>query len=350
MHTQASHNPSLASRGAGFTIIELIVSIAVIALLVGLVSWAIVGTRRAAQGVTASAAVSNVAQGMSEFERTVGFIPPLVKDQVVNNAAQWVQSVAGRNIANVYRGSVPADETFLRTLSTNPAATNPFDNEERFSEVSLAYFLVGALDVPYGGGGPATVPMDGVIGPGLYKPDRDGGFEVPKDVRASTDAKRVGTVFEPFVNLSKGGVKLSAPEAGQATNIKLVDSNDQPLRYYRWLNGVESPAGSGTYVVNGLGDLRVPRLVGRLTPDPTNQVPQYQVDFPTSPDRDLRLNAELRSANWAIVAAGPNKLFGDEPLADLARGLGKSGDASNEVRLRAEAEADNIVKVGRGRE
>lgn len=114
--------------------------------------------------------------------------------------------------------------------------------------------------------------------------------------------------------------------------VEVVDSNGVPIRFYRWMK----PA-----TITGLRDLRLPPLVGRshLTSTP--------YPYPIPADRDLEKNIELRDASFAIVTAGPDGAFGDEPDALFMKRLNKQVAAADLLRLRFEAEKDNIVEVGK---
>jgi hypothetical protein len=341
---------------------ELIVSIAIIALLIGIATFGIHTLHKSARGTVTQTMVNQIATGIERFEAEAGFSPPLAKDidpntgvrrANLNNPNSLIYQHNGqRNAVRVYEANDAQDVTDLNTLNFNAGTidTNPFEDEFRYSEASLATFLAGAMDVPYSQDAPnSNVPMDGVKGPGLYPPMRHGDFKVPKEVVASDGEKRAGTPWESFINISSGGAKVQYDGDIGPHGVRLVDAGNVPIRYYMWKNGAR-PAGQPTapLAVNGLADLRIPRIVGRFTPDTTTPMTD-QTRFPTAQDRDIRQNPALRNAKWAVVAAGPNGVFGDEPLADIAKKLGKSADPSEEVKLRSEAEKDNVVRVGDGK-
>lgn len=334
-----------------FTIIELIVSIAIIALLLGIAVFGVRTLQKSARGTVAQTMVNQIAAGIDRFEDSVGFLPPLVKDRGDPVPAVTTLTLVrgARNAVRVYEPDVPADVQTLNDLVlTGNVNNNPFEGEFRYSDASLAFFLVGALDYRYTDNGQPEVVIDGVKGPGMYKPTRDGEFGVPRELVNSNGDRRVGTPLESFVNIGSGGAKLAYATANEPRSVRLVDAGGVPIRYYRWING-NPPANNanGPLQVQSLDDLKVPRMVGRFTVDVANPV-LNQTTFPTPLDRDIRQNTALKSATWAVVAAGPNGVFGDEPLQDIAKALGRSYDVSEEPKLRAEAEQDNIVKVGDG--
>ena len=337
---------------------EIIVSITIIALLLGL---AVMGMRHAialAKGTVGHTMVENVATGIVKFKEKVGFIPPLVRERVGImppavpniNTAYVLTPGAARNLVRIYEPANPTHQQELNTLVAMGAVNNPFEDETRYSEASLAYFLVGALDHPYGGNATSlTLPIDGVRGPGMFPPDRNGKFGVPSEIVNPADPANppnVGNPLESFVNLGSGGIKLAFLAGGDARTVRLADKANVALRYYRWINGNQYPPITPTtpLEVRSLDDLKIPRMVGRFTVDPSAPVVNETI-FPTPPDRDIRQNPALRTATWAVVGAGTNGVFGDEDLAIIAAALGQSL-AAGEVKLRSDAEKDNIVRVG----
>ncbi len=340
------HNPgrngARASGGRrGFTLLELLVSILVVGILIGLLILGIRAASRTARGVAERQAVSAAATGLEQFRDTFNFTPPMVKDQATT--PQRTLNVGGRTVLSVYRTTNAADQDALRmqggTIGPAPA-DNPLQ-DNRYSLQSLAYYLAGGANMPAGGAN-AELVVDGVKGPGLYAPERDGTFDIPKDVVQGTVAAtaRVGIVHEPFVELGAQNLTLYV-DPSDITNAELRDRNGAPVRYYKWLTGREQPANSGNYIVETVDDLNIPAMVARRASVLPGQLP---------PDRDIeKLNVQLRDATWAIVSAGPNGVFGDEPIAEIARKLGGSvpADPTGILLLRAEAERDNIVEVGK---
>ncbi len=333
-------------------------SIAIIALLLGIAVFGVHTLHNAARGTVDLTMVNQIGTGVDKFEEAVGFLPPLVKDRLPTGLPRALAQLtyprtATRNAILVYE---PDDQNDIDALNTLPTSlgtidTNPFLNEYRFSESSLAFYLVGALDVRYDENRAPDVVIDGVKGPGLFKPNHDGEFGVPRKLLDPSDPKAVGAPMESFVNIGGGGAKLAYPDQNEPRSVKLVDGRGVPIRYYRWVNGNWFPnqaAPNAKFEVRTLADLKVPRLVGRFTPDVSQPIAD-QTTFPTPADRDIRQNPALRSATWAIVAAGPNGLFGDESLTVIAQALGKPNDAAQEAKLRSEAEKDNIVRVGDGK-
>ena len=222
-----THNRQGLSRGArAFTLVELLLSVAVIAVLVGLLIVGFRSTRAFARSVTDRAAVSNVREAVSKFTQEFGFAPPLVRDQHPATPV-WVEGTTTRRVA-VYSISDPADLNILRPANiAAPGSANPFE-DRRFSERTLPYFLVGGCGVRYYGQGSVPspevteLPVDGVPGPGFYKPRADGSFDMrpmcstlprrtPHRAQATSRAGEVRLIREPRFEVADAVLHLRQP-------------------------------------------------------------------------------------------------------------------------------------------
>jgi len=331
---QARAKAGAGATRAGFTMVEIMFSVLVLGILIGLL---IVGARSATKYVKETAdkqAVRNLAMAVKEFKREFGFAPPLVKDREFPGVNLMDQTIATKWKIKVFDITVAADELELQDQPSTYDSTDPLA-DPRWSNLSLATYLAGGLNAEYNGSqNPSSadyITIDGVQGPGFYKPGTDGRFNVPADLFVAGGSKR-GVPHESLVNLGGSAIKLN--NGADLYSATLTDRNDIPIRYYRWEHYTPVPPA----VPNILGDLRVPKIVGR---DPA-ATPAFPLR--TTPARDLSVNTELRSAKWAIVAAGANKVFGDEPILELRQKLSMMGDS--EEKVREEAEEDNIVEVG----
>jgi len=317
--------PSPALRA--FTIVEILTSVLIIGVVAALIT---VGLRIAgvtARGTVDRQTVLSLKTGLTQFQQDFGFAPPLVKDQA--QTPERIAETAGIRRIAVYIPSIPADRAALTTPTVAFTAANPFlDN--RYSEQSLAYYLAGALDIKRTSAANAPV-IDGVPGPGLFRPDTEGYFEIPKDIRDnSTTSKRIGTQHEAFVNL--GGKSPSLRDVGRTTApvdppgeaMVLADRVGIPIRYYRWEGA--------------------PPIIVARKPNEAGRTPQT---IPTPDDRNIEKNPVTRGATWAVVAAGPNGLFGDEDIELIGQNLNLRFSTTDEVfKARLAAEADNVVEVG----
>jgi len=370
---------------AGFTLIELLVSIAIIALLITLVSVGVSHVSKVARGTSERLTVVQMNQAVQAFKQEFGFLPPFVahNDNVRPVEKFLRQPDPDYFEPNTYRGLVTntsasfnGNTAFLEGFSTSgdPRFGNAnsskimssdwaFDTtgasvtspDYRFSEYSLAYFLVGAL--PKG--------VDGVDGPGMYRPRVDGSF----DLGSLSVSRRVndvsGRAFPPFVDPTRKSPKLDIDletyktkdsdltwldtSTGQRislnTRARLVSPAGKAYRYYRWApreivkatpSYYDPATGGFTRPEEGADRLNVPSLLG-----------------------DPRSDADLRSAEYAIVSCGPDGYFGDmnleagtaDTFSEMALRLNVKTDFTKKdaasFQVRKAARSDNIVEVGR---
>lgn len=287
----ASHQGSAAR--SGFTIVELGVSILVIAILIGLLLVGLNRLSRTAQSGAERANVNALKIAIESFKNDFGFAPPLVKDGLTypggTPTTSPLVSMSGSNFVDVYRTDVATDVEFLQGDVSGM-------EDMRFSVYSLSYYLIGVLDADY----------DGNDGVGFREPSRDGTFR-----------KAGGRLTDPLFDAAGDSERLVEVDAEEG-RFELRDRNGVPYRYYRWLP-IDSSAASN------VTDLRrVPSLVG----DPAE-------------------NIELRDAEYAIVAAGPNRVFGDLSTEDRELLEAELGRGLTDAELEAAGRADNIVEVGR---
>lgn len=320
--------PATTARRRAFSLIELLVAIFVIGALLSILLVALAKAKVFARSTSDLQSALTVRTGVERFKQEFGFLPPMVRERYLTPLI--LEPTAGQ-IA-VYSLRNPAHLTFLRaTPPLNPQ--NPFE-DNRYSELTLGYYLAGSLGANRGPG--TNLPIDGVPGPGLYTPRADGTFDVPKDVeRAASgspgESNRGGKKFDPFVPISGSGLKVFT-DPSNPLNVTLRDAKDVAIRYYRWEHN------DGAQLI---ADMNVPRLVARAPGTIAGEI--------VRPERDITANPKMRDAQFAIVTAGPNGLFGDEDIDVITRvlGGGSSPSADAERRLRLEAEKDNVVEVGR---
>lgn len=324
-----------------FTLIEILVAILIIFVLMGLLIVAVSKAMGLARSSRDTAQVTSIHDAVRHFNTEFSFNPPLVKDF---ETADPVVAVGTRVVPRVYKvnandTSATSDAIKLRRgVSTITSAWLDL----RFSTSTIPYYLIGALEVSRGDPAPNdTIPIDGVEGLGFLTPKRDGSFE------------KAGRKFDPFYDVGKSAKQLFTINATQG-RIVLRDSNGNPIRYYHWLPG--NPTNNNR--VTTPEDTNVPYILYRDARQPDPPAP-YPEPIPS----------HLLSADYAIVAAGPNGVFGDEPEMFLvgqgnpavaALGLGMSwSDMASKVglptpttpaefqRVRYAAMKDNIVEAGK---
>lgn len=301
-----------------FTLVEVIFSILIISILIAISIVGIQAASRTAQGAADKQAVIALKVGVESFRQEFGFLPPLVKGEVPPGSEE--PFLTSENRVNVYSPSVPADLNFLRGRS-GPADGAPVRDEApfRFSLQALPYFLGGVLEAD----------VDGVAGPGFRAPRRDGSFATS------------GPSYQSFVDTSKRSLRAwPSADSSRPYHIEFRDRNGIPIRYYRWAK--ESDA---EITKSGLRALNIPKVLGE---------PSFDGDDRASPADDI---PALRDSEFAIVAAGPNRVFGDlkigsekgtgtESFADVRRILGVSASKA-EIAVEQEARKDNLVETGR---
>lgn len=277
-----------AARLRGFTLVEAAITVIIIAVLVGLI---IVAVGRGAIFARESAERQNIValkMAVVQFKNEFGFLPPVVKD-----ASPVDRRSDGSFQPNTYLGrpvDVDRDRAYLQGY-TSAGGNTVIDPDRRYSELSLQYYLMGALDADPGN---SNIPIDGATGPKFTKPREDGAF-----------AQR-GKAYDAFYDLGKASSRVA--KSGDF-GIRLTDRWGQPLRYYRWL----PRAGTGS---DTQPDILIPRSVG----DPTS-------------------NPEVRGAEFAIVSLGPDQNTDDRrPIP-----VGQTGTINPPLNGTT---ADNIVEVG----
>jgi type II secretory pathway pseudopilin PulG len=407
------HRTSTAAVPA-FTLVELLATISVIFLIMGIALVAYTSASRTARAASDRAAVNGLQLAVGQFKAEFGFVPPLVKDlgpdgtggqafRVVrpDNEATSEGDDRGRYVPLVYSLASPVDSDVLRGREVNG------ERLRRYSLLSLPYYILGALDAE----------VDGVDGLGFYEVRRDGTFAPggyftgdldPSASGAEVDsARRSQRRYEPFFDVGRGGVELANTTARGGTTggsdgvltrsriswrFELRDRAGVAIRYYRWVKDEpeladvfrspsrQNPLGQG---ISDIGAYADPEDAGGLDGEPGYyNVPflvlnglldepfesEAALNVAVAADLAFPFPAELRAATYAIVAAGPNQLFGDERGADGSDTLAAlaSDDALrrryaerlglSEARLeddagyRAEAivlaQSDNIVEVG----
>ncbi|MEO1583644.1 MAG: prepilin-type N-terminal cleavage/methylation domain-containing protein [Planctomycetota bacterium] len=367
----------------GFTLVELLVSISVIFLLIGVAVVAYRSATNAAEAAADRATVSGLRIAVGQFESEFGFVPPLVKDDggPSGQAAIGLDPDRGRVLPLVFSASSSLDADVLR---------GDVPDRARFSLQSIPYYLLGALDAG----------VDGVDGLGFYEVRRDGSFApsldyVDQDGTTVEGSRRSQQRYEPFFDSSRGSVELFVdPSTRFSVTGNVLSRNRTPwryelrdragvgIRYYRWLSDAERDY-SGPLDTNGDGRLNIDEFLS----DPQSyrqlgfqgassgtgesafyNVPELVLEGFVGGSDGNAFPIELRTATYAIVAAGPNELFGDEggpanattieaiAADDELRRLYAEKLRLSESRLRTDADyrreavalarEDNIVEVG----
>lgn len=366
-----------------FTLIELLVVIAVVVLLASILLAGLARAVGTGRSTAAQRSIDALVLGVDQFKAEFGFLPPLVHDgeaisagdpsfragvaiagrferldgPVVTNppayprGAEYEQLVVWSEIdAQRYFGFIRR-RTGVGQDAVEPPSGGVWDiasawEDRRYSKFALPYYL-------YGVGGRL---LDGVPGPGMSRPLAGGLFEgaLLRSVGGSRDR------YDPVVDADRRSLSLSVGYRGEAdyaehgavappasdipdSHAAFVDPWGRAIRYYRWEPGRLE---NGQLVIRSTLDLNIPPVL--LNPEIYAAVENADG---SAAARDIDLTAgdpELRSARYAVVSAGPDGLFGTEPIELIAQRLGRAVPATDQeiVRLRKEVWEDNLVGLG----
>jgi prepilin-type N-terminal cleavage/methylation domain-containing protein len=344
-----------------FTLIELLVSISIVLILAGILVVGVRYANRAARGAADSAMVNSLKVGVEQFRQDFQFLPPLVQDQAITGVSRpGITAFPLNTFADAVTGGTRrAPVAFSMGLSDSnasvrdylradgytsigridPAGDDRNRADRRFSTRSLAYYIVGAL--------PRAI--DGVDGPGFNAPSRDGAFAL--------DAARGAKPYSSSFDIAKYPTALAIEDAGNGL-VEIRDRAGVAVRFYRWLPGVagqtEPVLEQGNRVFYNVPSV----LVDPNLADPNDLRNTNRSAFSNRrPNMDPRTNTQLRSAGYAIVAAGPNGLFGDlgteiglnadpqDARSEMRSKLGLARDA-DDLKIKEAAREDNVIEVG----
>ncbi len=299
MHSTCCHSefPATAARRAhgsrpGFTLIEILAALLIIALLIGILSVGFTALTRQANSSATLQDLTTIRNAVTHFKNEFGFLPPLVIDMPDADRIDRGDMPPSIDVYD-YLDRDASDAAIAAAHLRNEALTEPAE-QDRWSVYTIAYYLAGALDAS----------IDGVEGQGYRKPRTDGTFETR------------GREYVPALDAGTGGGVELRQRGDDLTegDVVVVDRFGTPYRYYRWLH---------EEMIGSQADLNIPAILG-------------------SPDD----NPELLSAQFAIVSAGRNTVFGTEDIMELRTALGSDSNDSD-AQVRAAAAADNVVEVGK---
>ena len=277
--TSSSRIPGLRP---GFTIIEMLVVLAIIVMLIGILVVALSKAASSGQQANTTFLMSSIASGVAQFEGDHGFVPPVLGDNgTPNDQPGWARDVI-----------LPEDAASV---------------QDWYSVTTLAEYLIGyggrdedgyGLVGEYAGAtgyGRLESPPLGIRSPGkdgawgaIYNPRSNfgapGGFfrrnpgnagtEVPSPYpnQANNDYQIDGQVYGPYLELKDanllGGLRpdgsISGPEEPDydLRPKVILDYWGTPIRYYRRAYTSGDPSVLNTSV--NLGDVFAEHLAPRL--------------------------------------------------------------------------------------
>ena len=231
LNKHAPRNPASLLRRRAFTLLEVSVTIIIIAMLTGLALHMANRAIRASRRTAERQVLVALKKSITGFQNEFGFLPPLVKDTA---------PIVG-NQPNVY-GLDAAGQAYLQGFDSPLPGANVINPDLRYSVNSLTYYLMGLCNF-------GTPLIDGAPGSQFTTPKADGSFT------------RRGKAYDSFYDASNQVRRIGQ---GNPT-ITFNDRWNNPIRYYRW---EPRPAEVGAGLV---GELTGP-LLARLPPCPAGGV------------------------------------------------------------------------------
>ncbi len=234
---QHNQNAQTPSERRGFTVIELLVVVAIIILLLSILAVAVNRVVLGAQSANTTALMSSITQGLAKFEGDHGYLPPVLND---DRGVRFSFATGDRD-----NGPDPTDSSYRD------------DVQDWYSITTLAEYLIGWDHGCRDGYGETSannqfdgeIPLTGIRSPGAdgvwgatYYGSQDGSIEA-REAHLCTDVIQ-GKRFGPYLELKdkqllggidpNGNIVFADEDSSFNSYAKvIVDYWGTPLRYYR---------------------------------------------------------------------------------------------------------------------
>jgi len=280
----------------GFTIVELLIVIAVIIVLLSILIVAVRAASRTAQGANTQALFGAINQGLVRFQEDHGYLPPVLDKDRNLYEPDWDAVIANGNY--------------------------PFEAQEYYSVTTLADYLVG-----YGPSGD-----DGFDGPGIRSPGSDGVWGASTNNQAAgflidREPTESGKVYAAYIELKDENLLASTDGTNTPSGVPnvyrpgqggynpddpkvILDYWGSPIRYYRQLyrpGALAYPYKPYNPAVRppSLADVFILRPQEFKNGAAINGLPDNN-DW-SVPGGDISTSMALKTASFALFSPGPDR-------------------------------------------
>ncbi len=356
----------------GFTIIELLITISIIVILIGMLTLALTQARVAAQIAETNNRLITLKKATARFKNDIGYYPAVLDNHRHLATIPEFPGQSNSNPAQEYRGlvqdwySVTSPAEFL--IGYGDQLEDGYGRLANSSSGDDDYLEVPAFGIRHPG-------LDGVWrGTDLFASD---GLSTGAGLLEDRDPSNRGKLYGPYIELEDsqmfgriafdldgntivdpvtGELKVFYPgDADYDTNnpMVIVDVWGSPIRYYRSIYPQHNdPTMPKTGIAKMFPQSNLydrPTMSDYFVLRPFEFSPEQVIDASfgdfsegdASPTGDTSSSLDLQSGQFAYFSAGPDKQANNNLRADILGVVGNSGDDATD-----EVNKDNIVEIG----
>ncbi len=329
-----------ADRRRGFTLVEVLVVIAIVAILASLLLVAVTKARNTAARSRTSSLLNGLKMATVQFKTDHGYYPPVLRPEIDANAG------------SCYPEAVPNLDEHRLMIDPISGDFDPVQNIAAYrNQINCWFSLTSPAEYLLGWGSEAEDGRDGL---GLRSPGTDGVWGAAALTGDFTNYGELtarmpsdeGKVFDPYIDISDDRLIGSLTNAGvffpgdanyDATAPKVIcDAWGTPVRYYRRVyrpGDLETP-----FLQSDLsGDGHTPSLADVIALRPysirSGEEQDVLAQFADG-SGDPTASRGLFAAEFAYLSAGPDGRINESY---------RVGDPSAEPPY---ANEDNLVEVG----